>query len=159
MNYGIVQHAAVRLWLVCNADVYLPEPKCLTGAWLAWCSGLWRRLGDVACLVFHAQMLQGWQDAAGCACFSSIHHSLRGQRADCHCCPPLASTHSNPHVLAVVDATTREIIPQVDPLNPDPLNTVNTSVLETPNARSEGERHGRAVQVLRCCPAEWDICC
>ncbi|KAI3424691.1 hypothetical protein D9Q98_008081 [Chlorella vulgaris] len=30
MNYGIVQQAAVRLWLVCNADVYLPEPKCLT---------------------------------------------------------------------------------------------------------------------------------
>lgn len=42
-------------------------------------------------------------------------------------------------MLAVVDATTREIIPQVDPINPDPLNTVNTSVLETPNARSEGE--------------------
>lgn len=30
-DYGIVLHAAVRLWLVCNADVYLPEPKCLTG--------------------------------------------------------------------------------------------------------------------------------
>jgi hypothetical protein len=31
LGYGIVQHADVRLWLVCNADVYLPEPKCLTG--------------------------------------------------------------------------------------------------------------------------------
>ncbi|KAI7837214.1 hypothetical protein COHA_009005 [Chlorella ohadii] len=30
MDYGIVQHASVRLWVVCNADVYLPEPKCLT---------------------------------------------------------------------------------------------------------------------------------
>lgn len=31
MDYGIIQHASVRLWLVCTADVYLPEPKCLTG--------------------------------------------------------------------------------------------------------------------------------
>ena len=31
MDYGIIQHASVRMWLVCNADVYLPEPKCLTG--------------------------------------------------------------------------------------------------------------------------------
>ena len=31
LGYGIIQHAAVRMWLVCNADVYLPEPKCLTG--------------------------------------------------------------------------------------------------------------------------------
>ncbi|EFN53029.1 hypothetical protein CHLNCDRAFT_137245 [Chlorella variabilis] len=30
MGYGIIQHAAVRMWLVCNADVYLPQPKCLT---------------------------------------------------------------------------------------------------------------------------------
>jgi hypothetical protein len=32
-DYGIVQHASIRLWLVCNADVYLPEPSCLTGGW------------------------------------------------------------------------------------------------------------------------------
>ena len=31
MDYGIVQHASVRLWVVCTADVYLPDPKCLTG--------------------------------------------------------------------------------------------------------------------------------
>lgn len=31
MDYGIVQHASVRLWVVCTADVYLPNPKCLTG--------------------------------------------------------------------------------------------------------------------------------
>lgn len=31
MDFGIVQHASVRLWVVCTADVYLPEPKCLTG--------------------------------------------------------------------------------------------------------------------------------
>jgi hypothetical protein len=31
-SYGIVLHAAPRLWLVCTADVFLPEPKCLTGA-------------------------------------------------------------------------------------------------------------------------------
>ncbi|KAI3424696.1 hypothetical protein D9Q98_008086 [Chlorella vulgaris] len=67
MNYGIVQQAAVRLWLVCNADVYLPEPKCLT----------------------------------------------------------------------VTDLTTGTVIPPIDPAKPDPLNRVNTSVLETPNARSE----------------------
>lgn len=39
MDFGIVQHASVRLWVVCNADVYLPEPKCLT-------SELWRRCGS-----------------------------------------------------------------------------------------------------------------
>ena len=28
---GVVQHASVKAWLVCSADVYLPEPKCITG--------------------------------------------------------------------------------------------------------------------------------
>ncbi len=39
MDYGIVQHASVRLWVVCNADVYLPEPKCLTGELGSSCCG------------------------------------------------------------------------------------------------------------------------
>ncbi|KAI3430528.1 hypothetical protein D9Q98_005121 [Chlorella vulgaris] len=30
MGHGIIQHAAVKLWMLCSADVYLPEPKCLT---------------------------------------------------------------------------------------------------------------------------------
>lgn len=30
-GYGIVQHASVRAWLVCSADVHLPAAKCLQG--------------------------------------------------------------------------------------------------------------------------------
>lgn len=35
--------AAIKAWLVCNRDIYLPDAKCLTGWWLcgecAWCAG------------------------------------------------------------------------------------------------------------------------
>lgn len=67
MDYGIIQHASVRLWMVCTEDVYLPETKCLT----------------------------------------------------------------------VIDGVTKRPIPAIDPNNPDPLNSVNVTVINTPNARSE----------------------
>ncbi|EFN53027.1 expressed protein [Chlorella variabilis] len=67
LGYGIIQHAAVRMWLVCNADVYLPEPKCLT----------------------------------------------------------------------VYDNLTSQVIPQIDPEDPDTLTAVNVTVIDAPNARSE----------------------
>jgi hypothetical protein len=66
-DYGIIQHASVRFWLVCTVDVYLPEPKCLT----------------------------------------------------------------------VIDGVTKRPIPAIDPNNPDPLNSVNITVINTPTARAE----------------------
>jgi hypothetical protein len=39
LDFGILLHASVRLWLVCDADVYLPDPKCLTGGWAGWARG------------------------------------------------------------------------------------------------------------------------
>lgn len=43
---------------------------------------------------------------------------------------------------AVTDRTTGVVIPPIDPAFPDPLNTVNVSVLNTPNARAEGRPPG-----------------
>lgn len=62
------------------------------------------------------------------------------------CQPPL------PAACAVTDRETDVIIPPIDPAFPDPLNTVNVSVLNTPNARSEGEQSPgplRCARVLR----------
>jgi hypothetical protein len=57
-EYGIVLHASVKMWLVCNADVYLPEPKCLTGAWLVLCAVRCLRLGAAAWLAACASLLR-----------------------------------------------------------------------------------------------------
>ena len=40
---------------------------------------------------------------------------------------------------AVTDSGSHRVIPPIDPANPDPLNTVNTTVISVPNARAEGE--------------------
>jgi hypothetical protein len=42
-------------------------------------------------------------------------------------------------LLAVTDSGSLRVIPPIDPANPDPLNTVNTTVISVPNARAEGE--------------------
>ena len=65
----IAQTAEIKLWMVCNNDVYLPPYNCLS----------------------------------------------------------------------VVDAVTNTTIPLVDPALPDPLNFINISVINAPNARAEGE--------------------
>ena len=39
---------------------------------------------------------------------------------------------------AVTDIDTNQVIPPADPDFPEPLNSVNVTVLATPNARSEG---------------------
>jgi hypothetical protein len=69
----IAQSSEIKLWMVCNNDVYLPTYNCL----------------------------------------------------------------------AVIDATTNMSIPLVDPAFPDPLNYVNISVINAPNARAEGELRPR----------------
>lgn len=61
MDYGIVQHASVRLWLVCNADVYLPEPKCLTGELLGKIA-----LNDVRCQYAHVPGMRVAQEPGRC---------------------------------------------------------------------------------------------
>lgn len=58
---GIVtQGADLRLWLVCNRDVYLPAAKCLTGAprTHAWAPPRSRRL-LLPALLPHARRLPG----------------------------------------------------------------------------------------------------
>lgn len=49
--------------------------------------------------------------------------------------PPVALTRC-----AVTDRQSGVVIPPYDPVSPEPLSTVNVSVLDAPNARSEGER-------------------
>ena len=39
---------------------------------------------------------------------------------------------------AVIDGVTKRPIPAIDPNNPDPLNSVNVTVVNSPNARSSG---------------------
>ena len=50
----------------------------------------------------------------------------------CTPCPP-------PCCAAVTDSASNRVIPPIDPAFPDPLNTVNTTVINVPNARAEGE--------------------
>ena len=154
-GYGIIQHAAVRMWLVCNADVYLPEPTCLTGAWAVGCG---------CCGVCHLA-IPAARDAAG----GPYGWSERTSQTTCpsvlvlctHNLAPAAPSGWLPS--AVVDTSTNEIIPPLDPNNPDPLNSVNTSVVETPNARAEGAAARTLLAGLppfwRCQLAEQPVAC
>lgn len=52
----------------------------------------------------------------------------------------------------MIDGVTKRPIPAIDPNNPDPLNSVNVTVVNTPTARSTGGRgleQGALQQSLR----------
>ena len=109
--------SSLRLWLVCNRDVYLPETKCLTGE--AW------RICTLLCM---------WacDSAQACCTPTPVASTL------ILTCPNLSPvlTH-HPHA-AVTSTASKVTFPAMDPLYADPLNTVNVTVLDRPNARAAG---------------------
>ena len=68
-----------------------------------------------------------------------LRHALVVCPASSHPRPTSAPLHSlsfsSP---AVYDNLTSQVIPQIDPEDPDTLTAVNVTVIDAPNARSEG---------------------
>ena len=163
MDYGIVQHASVRLWVVCTADVYLPDPKCLTGepASCIACAdgraGVARRaaaaaglrLGCIAAVLqpCRRQSLRARQVGCTCiaACIAAVRTAVqwmisRGRPAACYlavCTLPYFCA-SPAYRCAVTDQRSGLPIPPLNETSPDPYTSINTTVLATPNARSRG---------------------
>lgn len=81
--------------------------------------------------------LQGSRGAAATAATAAQANS----RCNCHCDPPLlhpSCLHHPAFLGAVLDSTTGAVLPNDDPVAPDPMNRVNVMVIDAPNARSVG---------------------
>ncbi len=114
---SVAAGSSLRLWLVCNRDVYLPETKCLTGE--AW------RLCTLLCM---------WACDSAQACCTPTPVALTLILT----CPNLSPVLTHyPHA-AVTSTASKVTFPAMDPLYADPLNTVNVTVLDRPNARAAG---------------------
>lgn len=113
------------------------------------CAG---RAGGVAGRV--VCMWAGWSCVlAGCCAGCGVRPCIQVLPCCAHQPHSLHRTHppSPPSLTfrpAVVDRVTGVVIPAIDPNFPDPLNSVNVTVINTPNARSEGARSGARAGAL-----------
>ena len=160
LDYGIVQHASVRVWMVCNADVFLPQPKCLTGApgrvlapglgagtRARAARGRPRGAGRPGPLLPVLLLLARTRAAPAPPLPPLPCHPLPCRPSPAtpplpplphHPSPATPSPATHPRTRAVVDKVTGAPIPAIDPAFPDPLNAVNVTVINAPNARSQG---------------------